>query len=97
MKNFTFLIIFFSFFSLSQVNYTSAELIEKSEIELSIARHQYEELQQKHEVMEEVYMKLKQDLTKMMDRYSKLEFEYEKLQQKLRQKDQYLIDQDNRD
>ena len=42
-------------------------------------------------------MKLKQDLTKMMDRYSKLEFEYEKIQQKLRQKDQYLIDQDNRD
>ena len=33
MKNFTFLIIFFSFFSFSQVNYTSAELIEKSEIE----------------------------------------------------------------
>ena len=33
MKNFTFLIIFFSFFSFSQVNYTSDELIEKSEIE----------------------------------------------------------------
>ena len=33
MKNFAFLIIFFSFFSFSQVNYTSAELIEKSEIE----------------------------------------------------------------
>ena len=32
MKNFTFLIIFFSFFSFSQVNYTSGELIEKSEI-----------------------------------------------------------------
>ena len=31
MKNFTFLILFLSFFSFSQVNYTPFELIEKSE------------------------------------------------------------------
>eukprot|EP01084_Bolivina_argentea_P072038 130848_1 len=56
---------------------------EKSEMELSITKHNFEELQQKYEVMEHAYKKLKQDLNKMMNRYEKLEIEYEKIQNTL--------------
>merc|ERR1712062_75511 len=67
---------------------------EKCEIELSVSRHEFEELQQKHEVMEEVYLKLKQDLTRMMDRYSKMEYEHSKMQHALQMRDQQT---DNKD
>jgi len=75
------------------------EKSEKTEIELHSVANQFEALQQKHEVMEEVYIKLRRDLTAMMDKYGKLEYEYNKCKLKLKQvreqNDEFSLDDDN--
>merc|ERR1712228_713817 len=76
------------------------EKSEKTNIELNSVRNQFEALQQKHEVMEEVYIKLRQDLTAMMDKYGRLEYEYNKIKNKLKKRqenDEFSLDDDDDD
>ena len=77
------------------------EKSEKADIELNSVRNQFEALQQKHEVMEEVYIKLRQDLTSMMDKYGKLEYEYNKIKNKLKEerekRNEFSLDDDDDD